>query len=1446
MSSTDESAEVSNAPLVQSPNRAVVWSQRSLAGAAAATMIALLLWHEFAPASLGMHTKAFPWPVTFGVFLMLAVAALWSIELQQRRLAAVLIAPVGIAVTATIVGWVFGVAAPFGYTLFGDQSLLPTWFPPKAAIEAAIPLALMSLAICFLSIERFALSAIPFAWATGVLLIAVPPIRFIAQAASTTSIAGFLRTHSAELALTLALVLTGIAFVHSRKVGGSVGVERGARWRTLLLVAAVAATLELWYAVRAAEIRQLHSDVEFALEESVRAYEAGFKDYVEDADRLWQHWRNMQWQVTDEVFLRDAGDFMRMQRAVAAIAMFDANGHVLKMARRMLSADALPHAEDRVILGGSNEMRRYVSDSAAHETMIRDAFANKSPQQKTIAVPDGAHLTDTLSPVFALTGEPLGAFQLLYRQDLNIAQLLENIAPDFHIRLRIGNEVIFDRPPREGIDERESHFSISSAPTLAGPTAYLFEIAPGPKIIERALGITPFLVLLFAWVGLLLLMLALFNERRVQTLYRDRERILDQSLDIICTLDADGRYATVNEASIRILGYRPAEMLGRPYSDFAHRDDLPLLNEVWKSARSNSQPLNLPVRFVHRSGRTVYLQGNAHWSPSESLFYCDMRDVTSEHESQLRRQHAENTFRIGVAQAGCAVYEYQPNPAHSGGGSIEWVGAIRALIGYEPEELSAAGFQGWMQLIHPEDAAHVRQILQRCLATRQPHTVDYRLKRKDGSYVPVLDRGRHLADDTTGMPRMIGALIDLTAIRQQEIALRRSEERYRIIANQVGAVIIERETASGRIRVFGPAEQIFGYTREQLESRPLNRNDTMIHPDDRAHFFAAVDEAERTLSSYYVEHRRRHRGGHYIYIASRGVVLPGADGRAEREVIAITDISERKQAEVRLQESEERFRLAAEQAGQIVYEFILAANLQIIELRFAGATEKVVGYTAMELREMQFQDRFFLIHPDDIPSIRASGNQEAAGNEQFNIEHRIRHRDGHYVHVENRGAVKRDTAGNIIGIVGMLLDITLRRAAEADRQQYTAQLHSLSEIAHKVGSLLSSHELLKFLTTSMRGLLGANAAAATVIDPQVTPFDVVAASYADHYGAQRSAPALLSPAALHSKVRESNTPLRYTTQQMADDPVLASLLQRDGLKQPLRGWMGAPLIARDGVNLGFIEIADKVDGEFTESDLQVLNQLAGLASVAAENIRLYATLEERVAARTRELEISNRELEAFSYSVSHDLRAPLRAIAGFSSILESDYSNSLDGAARRYLQRITAGVERMANLIDDLLSLARVSRADLKREPVDVSALSKSIIKRQLERYPSRTVDVAVDSRMQAIADPRLVEVALENLVENALKFTGTRQEAKIHVGHRRVDGRPVFYVADNGVGFDPKYASNLFGVFQRLHSASDFPGTGVGLATVQRIVQRHHGRIWAEAETDRGATFYFTLANEA
>ena len=224
---------------------------------------------------------------------------------------------------------------------------------------------------------------------------------------------------------------------------------------------------------------------------------------------------------------------------------------------------------------------------------------------------------------------------------------------------------------------------------------------------------------------------------------------------------------------------------------------------------------------------------------------------------------------------------------------------------------------------------------------------------------------------------------------------------------------------------------------------------------------------------------------------------------------------------------------------------------------------------------------------------------------------------------------------------------------------------------------------------------------------------------------------------------------------------------------------------------------------------------------------------------------ASKELEAFSYSVAHDLRAPLRGIDGFSQALLEDCVDRLDADGKKYLKHIREAAQEMGELIDDLLNLSRVTRAELRRERVDVSELVRSVLERLRESQPDRQVELVVQDGLLAQADPRLLEVALMNLLGNAWKFTGKREAARIEFTVKAGEHPPVYLVRDNGAGFDGKFADKLFGVFQRLHAAHEFEGTGIGLATVQRIVRRHGGRVWAEAEVDRGATFYFTLEEE-
>ena len=228
--------------------------------------------------------------------------------------------------------------------------------------------------------------------------------------------------------------------------------------------------------------------------------------------------------------------------------------------------------------------------------------------------------------------------------------------------------------------------------------------------------------------------------------------------------------------------------------------------------------------------------------------------------------------------------------------------------------------------------------------------------------------------------------------------------------------------------------------------------------------------------------------------------------------------------------------------------------------------------------------------------------------------------------------------------------------------------------------------------------------------------------------------------------------------------------------------------------------------------------------------------------KSRQIELANKELEAFSYSVSHDLRAPLRSIDGFSQAFLEDYHGNLDENGKTYLNRVRKAAQWMGLLIDEMLKLSRITRVEMKHESVDLSAMVRKIMEEQQKGDPDRSVEFINQEGIMVKGDPNLLKIALENLVGNAFKFTVTVARPRIEFGTTVRNGETAYFLRDNGVGFDMAYADKLFGAFQRLHSADEYPGTGIGLATVKRIINRHGGHIWAESELQKGATFYFAL----
>jgi light-regulated signal transduction histidine kinase (bacteriophytochrome) len=265
----------------------------------------------------------------------------------------------------------------------------------------------------------------------------------------------------------------------------------------------------------------------------------------------------------------------------------------------------------------------------------------------------------------------------------------------------------------------------------------------------------------------------------------------------------------------------------------------------------------------------------------------------------------------------------------------------------------------------------------------------------------------------------------------------------------------------------------------------------------------------------------------------------------------------------------------------------------------------------------------------------------------------------------------------------------------------------------------------------------------------------------------------------------------------------------------------------------------------TEHSRQALLSVVEDQKETQEQIKLLnAELEQRVRDRTAQLESSNKELEAFSYSVSHDLRAPLRGIDGWSLALSEDYQDHLDDKAQNYISRIRSEADKMGHLIDDLLRLSKITRMDMEISKVDLSGNAQKITDR-LNEANQKQVKVVIQSGLNVIGDPNLIVIMLENLFSNAFKFSSKIELPLIEFGSTIIDGQMTYFIRDNGAGFEMEYAKNLFGAFQRMHKQADFPGTGVGLAIVQRIINRHGGKIWAEAKVNAGATFYFTLMED-
>ena len=633
--------------------------------------------------------------------------------------------------------------------------------------------------------------------------------------------------------------------------------------------------------------------------------------------------------------------------------------------------------------------------------------------------------------------------------------------------------------------------------------------------------------------------------------------------------------------------------------------------------------------------------------------------------------------------------------------------------------------------------------------------------------------------------------------QRAEEARRASEERlnFALQKSQIGAweLSLENHTATRTLihdRIFGYHTPLPLWTYEMFLEH--------VVPEDRAEVDRAFHKATAAHCDWSFECRIRRVDGEVRWIWAAGGHEKDSAGQAVRMSGIVQDITARKQTESALRASEERLRLITNLVPHGIFAkdaagFYIFANRALAE-RYGFPIEEILGKTDFDLVSEKAQAEAY--RADDRAVIES-------GTAKFIPEEPNTDLSGHTRFLQTTKMPFTVPETGERAVMGVWVDITERKRAEEALRESDEQFRTMVDAISQLAWMAQPDGFIFWYNQRWFDYTG------------TTPEQM------EGWGWQRVHDPGMLPKVLElwkasiatAEPFEMNFPLR------AADGHYRWFLTR---AFPLKDAAGA-VLRWCGTNTDISRMRD------AEKEIQRLN----------------TDLERRVIERTAQLEAANKELEAFSYSVSHDLRAPLRAVDGFSQAVLEDYGAQLPEEGRRHLQTIRGGAQQMGVLIDDLLTFSRLSRAPLNKQKVSANGLVRSALDELSLQREGRQIDLRIGDLPACAGDPALLRQVWINLLSNAFKYTQKRAAAVVEIGCETRPEGPVYFVRDNGTGFDMRHAGKLFGVFQRLHRAEEYPGTGVGLAIVQRIIHRHGGRVWAEAAPDRGATFHFTLGGD-